>query len=169
MANIDVWTLIRWLHLLAAMAWVGGMLFILVVLLPIMRKQIREGERIVLASEVGQRYLTLSLGLLAVLAATGVLNALRRGVTLDVLFASAYGQTLGVKVLLVLLVAIVTAVHGLVYGPMLRELAERSADGSGDLALLSKRRRTQRRSTLLSAVNLLLSLAIVLLAASLVP
>ena len=92
---------------------------------------------------------------------------MRRGFTIERLFISIYGQTLFVKVLLVLAVVIVTGPHSFVYGPMLKQLAEPIADGD-DASSLARRRALQKQSTLLSIINLVLSFAIVLLAAALV-
>jgi uncharacterized membrane protein len=36
-AIFSIWSWIRWIHIMSAIAWIGGQLFILLILLPIKR------------------------------------------------------------------------------------------------------------------------------------
>lgn len=166
----SLWALARWLHLLAAITWIGGQLFILIVLLPIMRGALPRDERVLLFARVGRRYGLVSWVALSVLIVTGVINGQRRGVNWAHLFqAGSYGQILGAKLVLVAVVIVVTIVHAGYFGRRMTTLAERArALGSDDPALAAERRRLQVISGVLSGLNLLLNLAIVLLAAALV-
>ena len=164
-----VWATIRWVHLLSAIAWIGGQLFIVLVLVPIMRSALPANERTLLFAKVGQRFAVVSWVALALLVVTGFLNGERRGIAWGRLLASSYGQRLAIKLGLVALVIVITLVHALYYGRRLTALAEQARDAAAvDEADARERRRLQRASIALSAVNLLLNLAIVLLAASLV-
>lgn len=166
---ITIWAVIRWVHLLAAMAWIGGMLFILLVLLPIMRGALPPNERIVLFARVAERYGVLSWVSLSILVVTGFLNAEHRGVLWSHLLDSPYGRTLALKLLLVGIVIVITFVHAFYYGRRITRLAEQARDlGAADAATTRERRRLQIISGVLSTLNLLLNLVIVLLAASLV-
>lgn len=165
----SVWAVIRWVHIMAAITWIGGMLFILIVLLPILRRALPAEERIVLFAKVGERYGTLSWVSLAVLVVSGFLNAEHRGLNWGRLLVTDYGRTLGLKLLFVAIVIVITLVHAFYYGRRITRLAERARDlGAADLATARERRRLQMMSGILSAVNLVLNLVIVLLAASLV-
>ena len=164
----SLWALARWLHLLAAITWIGGQLFILIVLLPIMRGALPRDERVLLFARVGRRYGLVSWVALSVLIVTGVINGQRRGVNWAHLFqAGSYGQILGAKLVLVAVVIVVTIVHAGYFGRRMTTLAERAL-ASDDPALAAERRRLQVISGVLSGLNLLLNLVIVLLAAALV-
>lgn len=169
MLPITIWAVVRWLHLLAAMVWVGGMLFLLLVLLPVVRRELAPQERTLLVARVGQRFERVSLLALLVLVVTGILNAERRNVQWGRLSEYAWGQTLHTKLEILGVVIVLTLVHTRYYGRRLERLAERAARGevTGE-ALAREQRRLRIGSGVLSALNLLLTLAIVLLAASLV-
>lgn len=164
-----IWSVIRWIHLLAAIAWIGGMLFIVLVLMPVLRSALPTTERTLLFARVGRRYGTLSWISLTLLVVTGFLNGERRGIRWTHLLDSDYGQTLALKLLLVAIVIVITLIHAIFFGPRITALAERArildVDGT---AGSSDSKRLQVASIALSAVNLLLNLIIVLLAASLV-
>ncbi|HET9015121.1 MAG TPA: DUF4149 domain-containing protein [Thermomicrobiaceae bacterium] len=164
-----VWATIRWIHLLSAIAWIGGQLFIVLVLLPIMRAALPPDERTLLFAKVGERFAVVSWVALALLVVTGFLNGERRGIVWGELLDSSYGQRLAIKLGLVAVVIVITLVHALYFGQRLTTLAERARSSTTvDEAATRERRGLQRASILLSSVNLLLNLVIVLLAASLV-
>ncbi|HZS86981.1 MAG TPA: DUF4149 domain-containing protein [Chloroflexota bacterium] len=156
-----IWAgIVLWLHLLAAMFWVGGQLFLIGVVVPVLRAHLDEGERLRLVGAAGRRFATLSIGALAVLVVTGPLNVVAHGVSEAELRDSEWGHVLVAKVLLVLVVLVVTTVHSLYYGRRLEELASPS-----DTVALARRQSLQRQSIRLSALNLLLNVIIVGLSA----
>lgn len=167
---VSLWALARWLHLLAAITWIGGQLFILLVLLPVMRGALPRDERVLVFARVGRRYGLVSWVALSVLIVTGVINGERRGVHWAHLFqAGSYGEVLGTKLVLVAVVIVVTLVHAGYFGRRMTTLAERArALDRDDPKLAAERRRLQIISGVLSGLNLLLNLVIVLLAAALV-
>ncbi|MDI3339456.1 MAG: DUF4149 domain-containing protein [Sphaerobacter sp.] len=165
---LTVWAVIRWVHLLAAIAWIGGMLFILLVLLPVLRRALPPTERTLLFARVGQRYGVLSWIALSILVVTGFLNGERRGIAWQHLLDSDYGRTLALKLLFVALVIVIALVHAFYFGRRIARLAEEAKARGDDPALAAERRRLQRMSMALSGLSLLLNLAIVLLAAALV-
>jgi putative copper export protein len=149
-----------WLHLLAAIFWVGGQLFLVVVVLPVLRQNMADDTRVRVAAQLGRRFARLSAGALGLLVVTGPLNAVAHGVSLSILAQTQWGQVLVAKAVLVLAVLVITTVHALYYGRRLKELADAS-----DAASRARRLALQRRSVRLSALNLLLNLIIVGLAA----
>ena len=164
-----VWTTIRWIHLLSAITWIGGQVFIVLVLLPIMRAALPSDERTLLFAGVGERFALVSWAALAVLVVTGILNGERRGIVWGELLTSSYGRRLAIKLGLVAVVIVVTLVHALYFGRRLAVMAEQARlAATVDEAAARERRRLRRASIVLSSVNLLLNLATVLLAASLV-
>ncbi|MGA7671340.1 MAG: DUF4149 domain-containing protein [Nitrolancea sp.] len=165
----SIWSWIRWIHLISAIVWIGGQLFILIVLLPIMRTALPRNERILLFAQVGRRYAVVSWIALALLVATGFLNGERRGIAWERLPDSNYGRILLAKLILVAIVITITLIHALYYGRRITEIAEQvQSMGGDDAAITDERRHVQVVSGVLSGVNLLLNLIIVLLAAALV-
>jgi uncharacterized membrane protein len=160
---ISVWVLARWLHLLAAMTWIGGMLFILLALLPVIRPALPPDDRARLVGQVGSRFGVISLVALAVLLITGYLNGERRNVDWTDLTASVYGTRLLAKLALVTAIVVVTSLH-VWYGRRIVRLA--SVPAGAEVA--AERRRLQVISGMLSALNLVLNLVVVWIAASLI-
>lgn len=165
----SIWAFIRWIHLISAITWIGGQLFILVILLPIMRTALPRNERTLLFAQVGRRYAIVSWIALALLVVTGFFNGQRRGIDWSRLPDSAYGRILMAKLIIVTVVIVITLVHALYFGRRITEIAERAKTlGGDDPGVAAERRRLQVASGVISGVNLLLNLVIVLLAASLV-
>ncbi len=163
---ISVWVLVRWIHLLAAITWIGGMLFILLVLLPVVRPALDPDSRALLVGRVGTRYGVISVVALIALLVTGYLNGERRSVDWTDLTATTYGSRLLIKLVLVALIVVITAAHTW-YGQRIVRLAEQPPTVKETPEYLSVRRRLQIISGSLSAVNLVLNLAVVWIAASL--
>ncbi len=165
---IDTWTVIRWIHLIAAITWIGGMIFLILVVVPVLRVSVPSPEeRTLLTGRVGRRYGIISAVALATLIATGFLNAEHAQVDWGDLRATEYGETLLIKLILVAFVVVITLVHSLYFGFKLERLARESKDVQ-DSDYLASRARIQRTGIVLSGVNLLLNLIIVLFAAALV-
>ena len=87
-------TIVRWLHALAAAAWVGGSLFYLIVLIPTL-KRVPDVPR-ALSAALGVEFRTVVVTSIIVLVATGAILAFDRLTEVE----PAYAATLGVKVVL---------------------------------------------------------------------
>lgn len=163
-----VWAAIRWVHLVAAIAWVGGQLFLVLVLLPVLRRALPRAQRTLIVAQLGQRFAVLSWISLGLLLVTGFLNGERRGVAWESLPAaqSTYGQVLFAKLCLVAAVLLLTLLHGQILGPRITRLASAASSDGPDAE--THQRRLARLSIIVSGMNLLLNLAIVYLAARLV-
>lgn len=153
---------VLWLHLLAAIFWVGGQLFLVLVVLPVLRQQVAEVERVRIAAQTGRRFAVLSSVALGVLVITGPLNAIDHGISWSILRDTEWGQVLVAKVGLVCIMLALTAIHGAYFG---RRLEQLNATTVQDTAGQARRSALQRQSVRLSATNLLLNIAIVGLAA----
>ncbi|CCF86200.1 DUF4149 domain-containing protein [Nitrolancea hollandica] len=164
---ISVWVIIRWVHLMSAIAWIGGMLFMGLILIPVMRKALPSIERTLLFDKVGYRYGMVSTVALLLLLVTGYFNGEHRHVDWAHLTVSAYGQILALKLVLVVLVIGVTFVHSFV-GRRITAVTEQARDlGAADATIARKRWQLQKFSIVLSVTNLSLNLVVVLLAAAL--
>lgn len=99
-----------WLHLVAAMAWVGGMIFLVSSVIPLKKTE--------LTVAVARRFRVVGWIALATLVVTGVLNVLHRGYRFEHFFSGevflgGWGRTLALKLACVLFVIVLSAVHDL--------------------------------------------------------
>lgn len=137
------------LHLLAALAWLGGMFFLALVGAPVLRRLDPPELRARLFQELGERARSTGWIAIGVLLATGFVNLHFRGLlTADVLFRSAFwgtpmGTALAWKLSLVVVMIVVSAVHDFVLGPMAGRLEPGTAG----------RERARRWSALLARGN----------------
>lgn len=133
----------RWLHLVAAGFWLGGLIMLAIVTMSAVRSIDRATFRM-LIRRVGRAFLVGSVIAWILLAISGTIMANSRIRSVDALFGTAYGRTLGLKTVLFLVVIVATLVHTIAGGR------------SSPTAV--------RTSRLLSPVILLLTLAIFYLA-----
>lgn len=148
-------------HIVAAMAWVGGMLFVSLILVPGLRRLDDAVLQARLLSEVGRRFRTVGWAAIAVLVVTGTTNAWGRW-GLDALLTGAFwvsqpGRLLLVKLLVVAAMLVQSAVHDFVLGPRLSARRRAGAE-TADLAGL------RRRVSWLARLNLVLGLGVIVLA-----
>jgi len=139
---LGLWSVVRFLHVLGAIFWVGGQLTVSALVLPIARRQLAGPERADLLRTVGKR-----LGLLTVAAfiplqlATGTALAWHKGVTWASLAEPGYGRTLAGKLVAFLLVMLASGLHGWSQGAghrtLARSLAVASLVGSLVVVLLA--------------------------------
>ena len=111
--SVSLWSLVRFLHVLSAMGWVGGQLALSVVVLPVMRKRLSPSMRGPLIRETALRFAALAnLVLLPVLVVTGLALASHRGLTPSSLGQPGYGRLLAIKLTLVVLSIGLAGLHG---------------------------------------------------------
>lgn len=104
--------LVTWVHLICASIWVGGSLFIGIVLVPVLKSYTKSVEELVaLMIKVGRRFNMITVPAFAVLIASGVFNS--RGFLGDpsALFASDYGLILTIKSILVAATVATYVIH----------------------------------------------------------
>ena len=147
-----------WVHIIAATIWVGPQVFLFAAAVPAVRTiedvQVRARLMRVLTTRFGY----LAWGAMLVLVITGVGNLFEKDESIGDLFDLNYGTILQVKITLVIVTVVLTALHSFVIGPRLLTLQESVSDE----AQISSTRRT---SIIISAVNLLLALGILFAAA----
>lgn len=152
-------------HVLSAIIWVGGLLFFVLVAVPVTRP-LPAAERAALLNALGRRFRLIGWLCVVLLLTTGILIAGYRGVTWEAIasrtvLASAFGQVLTLKVGVVLAMVAVTLVHDLWLGPAsTRLLADKAATAA-------QRTRMRRASAWTARASLLFGLLIVFLAVSL--
>lgn len=153
--------IVLFLHLVAAMFWIGEMLVFSLVVGPVSRKLGDAQKRSELFYLLGGRSRPLIWGAIGLLVATGFGNLLLMRIPLgDLLRASfyhsAWGAALGLKLILVAVLLLFTMVHDL--GTAKRRRRPPTADAE----------RLRRYGRLIGRFNLLLALAIVFLGVRLV-
>ena len=110
-----VWSLVVFVHVLAATFWVGGQLMLAFVVMPLLRRTVRPEITGEVAKLSGRRFAKIAnFGLLPVLVATGVILAWHDGVRMDNLNGTVFGHVLEIKVIVVALVIALAGAHGLV-------------------------------------------------------
>lgn len=138
--------LVRWIHVLSAITWVGGMLFIALVLVPVTRTLQDSALRARLVQETGVRFRTIGWIALGLMILTGLGNLLYRPYLLN---APRFHWKLG----LVGLALVLSVLHDFVLGPRAGRPGAESSE--------------RVRASWLARINTLLALAIVLLGLSL--
>ncbi|MCC6180095.1 MAG: CopD family protein [Chloroflexi bacterium] len=149
------------------MVWVGGMLFLALVVVPATRLM-PQSDRAGLFEVVGRRFRSVGWTCIGILIVTGTINAAYRGVTLDnvfttALWTSSFGTALGLKLIVVAAMLVVEVVHDFVVGPAAtRALARRDPEAVKETARLRKRAATlARMSALLALIVVALAIMIV--------
>lgn len=104
--------IITWIHLTSAAIWVGGGLFLGVVLAPILKKtSMSLEERISLMITVGRRFNRIALPSLIILIITGIYSSQNLLSNPNLLLETSYGSYLIIKIILVIAVIITFIVH----------------------------------------------------------
>ena len=105
-------TLLTWAHLVSAAIWVGGSIFLGVVLAPILKTMYDSNEqRIQIMIRVGRRFNKIAVPSLLVLIATGIYTSRNVLGNPELLLSDGYGTYLLVKIILVVLLVAVFLVH----------------------------------------------------------
>jgi copper resistance protein D len=110
------------LHVLAAITWIGGMVFLVVVFVPLTRRPATRDKALALFHELGPRLRTLGWIALGTLVVNGAYNVSVRGFGLldwltGKVFAGEWGETLLHKLLVVVVILVMSVVHDFVSGP----------------------------------------------------
>lgn len=139
---ITWWSLIRFVHVLAAVVWVGGQLTFSLVMIPIIRRKLPESMAAGIRGTFGRLFGFFTLGLfLPVQVATGWAIAAHHGVTWASLWQPGYGRTLVAKIAVFALVLVISGLHGYLHGTgrvtAARALAVASLFGSVVIVLLA--------------------------------
>lgn len=151
-----------WLHVLAAMAWIGGSAFIALVLVPALRRDDLQGHAPAFLRAAAYRFRSVGWASLGILLITGLSNLALKGIPPTALldgsaFAGRIGQALAVKLALVGAILLIGSVHDFILGPR-AAAAILAAPGSPEAV------RARKVASWMGRVNLLLGLGVVLAA-----
>lgn len=153
-----IYELSVYLHLLAVTVWFGGMAFLVLVIVPELKRKNKNGAADLLRS-TGERFRSVGWICLGTLLATGTVNLWARGVRLgDFLRAewlgSPFGKAVVLKLSLFAIVVAISAVHDFRIGPRAVDAIQNRPDSLE----ASKLRRLAAR---LGRVNALLALLMI--------
>ncbi len=149
-----------WLHLLAAVAWIGGMVFLSLVLVPVLKREPFAAQRGALIRAAAMRFRLVVWSAIGVLLTTGPLLLLSRGWSLGE--PDGWPAVLIVKIVLIAILLMLTLAHDFFIGPRVSrilQIPEPSRTGHDRLLVAS--------SSWLPRLSLLLALAILFAAISL--
>ncbi len=152
--------LIMWVHLVAASIWVGGSIFIGIVLAPLLKTISDSIEgRLSIMIRVGRKFNKIAIPSLIALIITGIYNSSNLLVKPSLILSTTYGQLLVVKVILVIILLITFARHV----RLIRSEVEKKIE-SGQISeeLLKKIR---SKIIALGRITVIVSIAILLMAA----
>ncbi len=155
-----------WLHILAAATWIGGMIFLALAVVPLLRRPEYGGIAASLVHWLGVRFRWIGWVCLGLLVLSGTFNLIYRGYGWDDIWSGRlwqgpFGQALGIKLFLVAVILIMSAVHDFRIGP--RATALWQANPASPEA-----KRLRRQASWIGRLNLILALAVVALAVILV-
>ncbi|MCA9627031.1 MAG: DUF4149 domain-containing protein, partial [Myxococcales bacterium] len=146
-----------YLHILCAIVWIGGIAFLVFVVVPWLRSG---GERVagLFLRETGTRFRSIGWGCFVVLLATGTFNLYVRGVHLAdfgsaAWRSTAFGEAVLLKLGLFIAVLITSAIHDFFVGPRATRAIEADATS---LEAARLRKQAQRLGRLNAVFALLL-------------
>ena len=108
-------------HILAAVTWIGGMIFLSLVLAPLVRGRKAAPEFMALFRSAALRFRPIVWVAIAVLLATGPMLLSLRGV--QVSSPTSWTGIVTVKLMLVALLLFLTLLHDLVFGPQVSRVS----------------------------------------------
>lgn len=111
-----------WLHLMAAIAWIGGMLFLSIVLVPVFKSEPFAPRKAPLIRTTGRRFRAVVWGSIAVLLITGPLLLHERGIR--VTDPSGWPRVLAIKLGLVIILLLLTLAHDFILGPRVGQIMQ---------------------------------------------
>lgn len=148
-----------WLHILSAAIWIGGTVFLALVLVPVTRSPRYRDVAATLFQGIGMRFRWVGWGCFGVLLVSGAVILAYRGVGwADAwsgrIFLGPFGNSLAIKLLLVTLILLISALHDFLIGPRATALWQ-----ANPTSLEASRLR--RQASWLGRLNLLLGLIVV--------
>ena len=102
-------TLMLWIHLVSAMIWIGGMLFIWLVLLPVLKRPALDPRSQAILSHIEERFRTIRWISLWILVGTGLFNLIHEGASARL--ESNWGGVLMIKLFFVAVVMGISGVN----------------------------------------------------------
>lgn len=149
-------------HILAAIVWIGGMAFLGLVVVPVMRRSDLGRAATELFHRSAVRFRTIGWVCIVLLLATGIVNLGRWGIGSSELLSadfwdSSFGGILAAKLVAIFVIVVLSAAHDFFVGPR-ASAAIRKAPNSQEA------QRLRSAASWIGRVNFLLAVAVVVLA-----
>ena len=152
--------IITWIHLVSASIWVGGSLFIGVVISPLLKTMSTSlEERLQFMIKVGRRFNKIAIPSLIILIGTGIYNSIAFLNKPDLLLSSSYGNFLIVKIILVVALVLAYVIHVRIIRKDIEEkiISKQLSD--------NQIQKLRKKIIILGEVTMILSVAILFMAA----
>jgi len=155
-----------WLHIMAAVIWAGGTLFLALVLIPAIRQPEFSAVATPMVRWTARRFRWVGWLCFLIFIFTGAINLAFRGVTWNdlssgIFWRGSFGSALTLKLLAFAVILVLSAVHDFIIGPRAAAAWE-----SGPKSASSARLR--RQAVRIARLNLLLALIAIILGIMLV-
>ena len=148
--------IITWIHFLCASIWVGGSIFLGLVLAPLLRKMsFPIEERLNLMIKTGRRFNKIALPALVILIATGIYNSHLVLQNNEILFSTSYGAFLITKIILVIALIVTFAIHIRIFNKNIEEKIATKRITDSELQKLQKSAMILGESTVVISVAIL--------------
>jgi putative copper resistance protein D len=111
-----------WLHVLAAVSWIGGSIFLSVVLVPVLKHEPFASQKALLFRTTARRFRVVVWGAIATLLLTGPMLLHQRGIS--IMNPSGWPTILSIKLGFVAILLLVTVTHDLIIGPRVGQILQ---------------------------------------------
>ncbi|HKQ33660.1 MAG TPA: hypothetical protein VJT11_00005 [Nitrospiraceae bacterium] len=154
-------SLLIWFHLVAAVSWIGGTIFLSLVLVPVLRREPFASQKSVLFLATAHRFRMMVWTAIVVLLFTGPLLLHLRGI--PIANPSEWPMILAVKLGLVTFLLLMTLTHDLIIGPRVGRIVQLPMESrtSFDHALVLWSRWIARFTLLLALAVLFVAIMLV--------
>ena len=154
------------LHILSAIIWLGGMLFLALIVVPVVRKPEYQQFSGQLFHQTGLKFRFVGWICLGLFLVTGIFNLYYRvrdwnSLTSKRFWNGDFGETLLTKLLIFAIILIMSAVHDFYIGPKATELWQANPDSP-------QAKKLRKSASWFGRLNLLLGLLVVYLAIGMV-
>jgi copper resistance protein D len=151
--------LVTWIHITCSSIWVGGSIFLGIILAPVLKIAVPiASDRLLLMIKFGRRFNSIAIPSFVILIGTGIYNSRSFLVDPDILWQTPYGQLLLVKMILVIVVVAAYTFHIRVVS---KETEQKLATTKVDEMYIS---RLRSKIIILGRMIVMLSVAILFLA-----
>jgi uncharacterized membrane protein len=155
-----------WLHLLSVVVWLGGMLFLAIAIVPLLRQPAYQALRFSMLSWMGLRFRWIGWICLVLLLGTGIINLAYRGygwaaLVNGQLWQGSFGQILGAKLILVAVILALSAIHDFRIGPRATVIGQTRPNSQEALTLRKQASWIGRLNALLALIVMGLGLLLV--------
>ena len=148
--------IVTWIHFLCASIWVGGSIFLGLVLAPLLKKMsFPTEERLNLMIKTGRRFNKIALPALIILIATGIYNSHLVLQNNEILFSTSYGTFLITKIILVIALIVTFAIHIRIFNKNVEEKIAAKRITNSELQKLQKSAMILGESTVVISVAIL--------------